>query len=122
MATELRYIFFTWPEVVRAIANHRRKTGKRLPHGTVTLKVANRSGDVGVELVVTADLGGETTLDIEERELGAALVMYCIDTAIPLPVAKSSKSIRAFDDTIAMVVARGAPLRDMEELVERVSV
>jgi hypothetical protein len=45
--------------VVRAIANHRRKTGTRLPHGTVTLKVANKPGDVGIELVVTADLGGE---------------------------------------------------------------
>ncbi len=100
---ELRCLVFTEQEVVKAVLDRRRRMKESLPTGTVS-KVAHNEGD-GVDTVftVTADDGTTEELLLPETEVAAALVAYCMNRRIPLPVA-SDKMLYIINGALTLMI------------------
>lgn len=115
MPTEIRHILFSPAEMVVAVSDFSRRTGKPLPPGSVVGCRINSAVEDGVELVrfslsiASAAAAGNVC---EQREvtsggsnLAAALILFCRDRRIPLP-SDADKSLRRFGDQVALVVTR----------------
>lgn len=120
MAQELRYIFFNWSEIIKAVADYRKKSGQPLPPGTVVRRALRRTPVIEIDIIVAGDSGGEWKVTCNAKELGAALIMHCIDSAVPLPIAKASKSLRLVGQELALVIAMGGSVEELESNLESV--
>lgn len=109
MAEELRYIFFNWSEIVRAIADHRRRNENPLPPGTIVKRELNKDPQVKMNLVIEGDTHGTTNLEFDAAELAAALIRFCLDSSVPLPVRNANKSLQVLGKKLALVVCIGKP-------------
>ena len=100
---ELRCLVFTDQEVVKAVLDRRRRMREPLPSGTVGT-VSYRSNQ-GVETVVqvTGDAGEDRTMVLQEAEVAAALVAYCMGRKIPLPV-DSDKMLHVINDGLTLMI------------------
>jgi hypothetical protein len=84
---EYRQIVFAPTEVLLAIREHRKRLRNPLPPGSITRFEIGGEPTVGTELEITDDKTGDRqVIRIEGEALAAALILYCIDHKIPMPV------------------------------------
>ncbi len=109
MPTEMRHIVFTPNEVLRSITQYRVRRREPLPRGTVSgLKIEERPS---IRVVVSIKGDSSThaqQVEFQGAELAAALVMYCIDSKIPLPATGAKKTLRVFDEQLGLEVEIGS--------------
>ena len=121
MPTEVRHILFRPAEVIQAVREYCRRSGRPLPTGSV-LSCAVENGAAGgaiqFRIKVALDAAGgviypkpreieQQDLVIESPNLTAALILYCNARHVPLP-AKADKSLQRFGEQIGLVVNIGA--------------
>jgi len=100
---ELRCLVFTEQEVVKAVLDRRRRMRETLPTGTV-LKVTYADGDsVETTFGITGDDGSSQDMVLPETEVAAALVAYCMNRRIPLPVA-SDKMLYIINGALTLMI------------------
>ena len=115
MATEIRTIIFTQEEVLRSVTAFRKLKSKPLPPGTVFKYSLHGNPTIHLGLAIAVD--GEERLesvDITGKELGAALVMFCIENKIPLPARNATKSLRVFGKNLSLVISINATQQQLE--------
>lgn len=100
---ELRCLVFTDQEVAKAVLDRRRRMREPLPQGAVG-KVAYRDEN-GIEttIQVTGDAGDDHSMVLGEAEVAAALVAYCMNRRIPLPV-ESDKMLYLINDSLTLMI------------------
>lgn len=104
MPSELRNIFFSALEVLAAIKEHRRRIRKPLPTGTIVRFEISEKDPISVIIEITDDeTGGRNNYKIGAEALGAALILFCIDHKIPMPV-EAHKSLRREGGGVCLVV------------------
>ncbi len=105
MATEIRQILFNDGELVRAVSDFRKKRGGALPAGQIRSIALRDRPQIGVDLTISPDRDAPgVSVSLEGDELGAALVMYCINANIPLPATGVTKTLAMIDGRIALVI------------------
>jgi hypothetical protein len=122
MPTELRHLLFQPAEVLDAVREYHRRFSTPLPAGRVMqcgldeaeaaagrtcfrIVLATPSTKVAAPGKPAEDTRREIV--IEGHVLAAALILYCRDRRIPLPVA-ASKQLRHFGDQVCLVTTLGA--------------
>lgn len=106
MPTEFRHIIFSHEETLTAIVEYRKRTSDPLPSGNVVKFVAIGDPDIRVEMVIDPDqLRGQRRVVISRDDLATALIMYCIDHHIPMPV-KSTKFLQLFGALVGLVITK----------------
>jgi hypothetical protein len=84
---EYRQIVFASTEVLLAIREHRKRMRTPLPPGSITRFEIGREPAVGADLEIADDkTGSRQVIRVEGEALAAALILYCIDHKIPMPV------------------------------------
>jgi len=114
--SELRHITFRPVEIVVAVREYRRRMRRPLPSGF--LRAFRIDGDVGGEgpLQATFEISPDGSAQrqvvaLNEAELAAALILFCIDRKIPLP-ASGSKGLRRSSDGVTLVVTVNPKFED----------
>ena len=106
MPSEIRSIIFSREELVTALTEFAKRKGRPLPPGSVfKCKV---SAEPGVEVALAIAVDGEDRLEhvtFTAKDLGAALVFYCIQHEIPLPARGATKGLRVYGDSLALIVS-----------------
>lgn len=104
MAKEYRQIVFQPREVVRAIVDYRRWRKDPLPEGKFT-RFEMRADPLHADLGVTPEgAEAERTFTIQQDEIASALILFCINSKIPIP-AKSKKDVKYVGDQLALTIA-----------------
>ena len=99
---ELRCLVFTDQEVAKAVLD-RRRMREPLPQGTIG-KITYKDGDgITTTIQVTGDEGDDQSMVLSEPEVAAALVAYCMNRRIPLPVA-SDKMLHLINDSLTLMI------------------
>jgi hypothetical protein len=84
---EYRQIVFASTEVLLAIREHRKRMRNPLPPGSITRFEIGGEPAVGAELEIADDkTGSRQVIRVEGEALAAALILYCIDHRILMPV------------------------------------
>jgi hypothetical protein len=84
---EYRQIVFASTEVLMAIREHRKRMRNPLPPGSIARFEISGAPSVGAEVEIADDKTGTREVTrIEGEALAAALILYCIDHKIPMPV------------------------------------
>lgn len=96
---ELRCIVFTNREVLTAITTRRRLRQEGLPDGRVTELVLEKQPQC--RAVLTYEDGAQVI--IEETELLAALLSYCMGRNVPLPV-ESEKALHLIRGRATLII------------------
>ena len=113
---EIRYLLFSPDELIQAVTQLCLRRG-RWPSGS-QLKSTELVGepDVSFRVVLSRDPTGTTSeLTFGAAELGAALVLYCMNRRIPLP-ARVEKSLQVVGRSLALAVSKGLPARPLREV------
>jgi hypothetical protein len=101
---ELRQITFTSTEVMVAIRDHRRRTRNPLPTGTVAGFEMRSDNGIYADMAIADDTTGKkTTIRITDEALAAALIFYCIDHRIPMPV-KATKTLGLIEGDLRLTI------------------
>jgi hypothetical protein len=101
---ELRQITFTSTEVMVAIRDHRRRTRNPLPTGTVAGFEMRSDNGIYADMAIADDATGKkTTIRITDEALAAALIFYCIDHRIPMPV-KATKTLGLIEGELRLTI------------------
>lgn len=119
MPSEVRNIVFNNDEVFRALSHYRARKGEPLPEGELFKFVVESKPKVRVVLAIAIDRSDRMEpFEFSSKEIGAALVMYCITLKIPLPARGAQKALQVTGDSIALVVTIGAPTEQLNEHVK----
>ncbi len=107
MPSEVRHLMFRPPEVAMAVQAYYRQLGQPLPSGHIVgCTVMGDGGAVplAVRLSVHADVGAgrPSQIMIDATTLTSALILYCQQHQIPLPV-RARKSLQRFSDQICLI-------------------
>lgn len=104
---ELRCLVFTDQEVVTAVVDRRRRLRETLPQGTVgkvTYAVdKDENLPIRITIQVTNDDGTDDSMHLDETEVAAALVGFCMNRRIPLPV-DSDKTLYVIKDSLTLMI------------------
>jgi hypothetical protein len=104
LPAELRQITFTSTEVMVAIRDHRRRIRNPLPTGTVTGFEVRADNGVYADMAIADDMTGKrTTIRITDEALAAALIFYCIDHKIPMPV-RATKTLGLIEGELRLTI------------------
>ncbi len=104
MPTEMRQSVFRMVEVVTAVTDYHRRRGIALPIGTVVgVDIVEEDGVHGALLVQGDSV--TTRFDVKAEVLAAALILFCINRKIPLPV-DADKRLQRVGDGVALMVMR----------------
>lgn len=110
MVSETRTIVFTNPEVARAVAAYRRSRNSPLPAGEIVDVTLAASPEIYARgRVVDPHTGHSHEFRLQGAELGAAMIMFCLNEHIPLPASNSSKRLQLFGDSLGLVLHINAP-------------
>ncbi len=110
MPTEFRHIIFSEDETIAAIVEFQRRSGNVLPAGTVAQCVLTAEPDIRVDLEIEPDGESESQWFAFSRDdLATALIMYCIDHRIPMPI-KSTKFLQMFGSSVGLVITKNVSL------------
>ncbi len=116
MPTEIRYIIFTGEELIGALVAYRRRSGAPLPSGDLIRLTLFGEPDIRAELVTGRDRSSVRHRVIAGTdELLTALIMYCSDHRIPLPV-NSSKFVQIMGGNLGLVVTKNATSHQIDKL------
>jgi len=116
LVSELRHILFRPFEVVEAFKEYARRSGTRLPAGSVVSCGPENDGTgtpIRFRIVIAPDLTHDKAappargtphreIAIDSATLAAALILYCRDRRIPLP-ATADKSLQQFGDQVCLL-------------------
>ena len=117
MPTELRHLIFSPAEVLDAVKEFNRRRGTPLPAAGVAQcgpdGMEAEEGTIRFRIVLTSPPAKEAVPDksvkdtqremiIESHVLAAALILYCRDRRIPLPVI-AEKSLQRFGEQVCLV-------------------
>ncbi|WP_245986388.1 hypothetical protein [Azospirillum thermophilum] len=94
---------FTDQEVVHAVIDRRRRMREKLPQGTVGKVTYQIDGGVRTTIQVTNDDGTDESMALGEAEVAAALVSYCMNRKIPLPV-DSDKQLHVINENLTLLI------------------
>lgn len=103
MPIEVRYVMFTQTEVVKAILEFKKRRGEAMPQGSIVKFGMEGTSEPSFIIEIKGDDGIVQTVSVDNKPLTAALVMFCINTKIPLP-AKASKTLKVNGQKLALVV------------------
>ena len=112
MPTELRHIVFSAEEAFTAVKEYRRRRREPLPDGTLERFAIWSNPDIRAEFDIGSD-GQLETVGADRDELATALIMYCIDHRIPIPV-KSSKFLQVFGESPGLVITKNLSFEKIE--------
>ena len=122
MATEIRRITFTNRELIAAILAHCRAGWRDLPPGPVT--VAEVDKEIGVTLSfetfnVQTDAKAVAQFKLDQNEVGAALLRYCMANRVPIPKS-ARKSLQVIGDSVSLMIMIDAPAASLSPPLEPV--
>jgi hypothetical protein len=121
MPTEIRHIIFKREELLTALTEYRARLGLPLaPAPTVTLDIVS-----GPELLITLELRSNDgkkpqQVTFEAEEIGAALIMFCINMKIPLPATSATKKVQMFGDSLGLVILKNLTDHQIEIITKQV--
>ena len=119
MPSEVRTIAFDQDEVVEALTRYRARKGKPIPHGKIYKFVVEQSPKIRVALAIAVN--GEDRLEsvqFNSEEVGAALVMHCIKSKVPLPARGAQKALQVVGGNVCLVVSIGTVSEALSEHVK----
>jgi hypothetical protein len=100
---ELRCIIYGKNELATALKDHRRRAARPLPAGNlVDIKIDSKP-NITVTLSVVDDGGHPHIIPFAGAELAAALIAYCIDQRVPVPVS-AKKSLTLIEGQVALKI------------------
>ena len=111
MPSEIRHILFRPIEVVQAVKEFYKRTGRRLPPGNVVqcnLEGHEKDQEVGVRIHFSPDRasgmaeGACEHVVVAGARLVAALILFCQDRKIPLS-AKCDKLLQLYGDQVCLI-------------------
>lgn len=89
-------------EVLKAIITRAQKSREKLPVGTVELDLIADDPPI-VRLIFTDDYGRREIIERDPVDVATALVGYCIERRIRLPV-NASKFVDIIDGNVALMI------------------
>lgn len=110
MPSEVRQLLFKSREIITAITEYYQRRGIALPNGTAERVMLPESGQVHALLIIATDRGGKVEVEVNTEMLAAALILYCINRKIPLPVESEKRLQRVQEDSVALVVVKRAKI------------
>ena len=105
MPTEMRQIAFQHQEVARALLEYDRRRDNKFPAGNVRTVEIEEDPDIHATVTIEAINGGSTAVKISAETLAAALILFCINHKIPMPV-ESTKRLQKVGDGVALFVVK----------------
>lgn len=118
MPTEFRHIIFTREELLAAIKGYRKRRRDPLPAGSIISFSLEKDPYLHVVLRVAPDSGeGPVRFTVERDELANALIMYCIDYRIPMPV-ESTKFLQIFGGSVGLVITKNVASAEIDSVAE----
>ena len=119
MPTEIRNIIFTTNEVLFAVKDFRQRKKDPLPTGSILACSIYDRPQAHAEIEMACDPDGQKlTIMLENEELAAALILFCINRKIPLP-ASAAKVLQVFDGKLSMVVTINPPERKLRQNIAK---
>lgn len=116
MPTEIRHIIFSSEELFVALKEYRKRRRDPLPTGSVVKFTLEQVPELSVTVRVAPETGGaERVLVANRDELATALIMYCIDNTIPMPV-KSTKFLQVFGGSLGLVITKNLSTEQIEPI------
>jgi hypothetical protein len=106
MTKELRQIMFGPSEIITAITEYHKRRSLPLPHGTALRCYIADEPALSATLFIQTDDSAITELSIDAENLGAALILYCINRKIPLPVEADKRLRKLTDETAALFLSK----------------
>jgi hypothetical protein len=104
LPSELRQIAFNATEVLIAVREHRRRIRNPLPTGSITGFEMRSDEGIYADMTIADDkTGKKATIRINDEALAAALILYCIDHKIPVPV-KATKSLGLSEGELRLII------------------
>jgi hypothetical protein len=100
---ELRCLVFTEAELIHAVVSRRRKIREPLPVGTVQKVTFEQGEELVTTLHMADDYGKDCSLRLGAVEVAAAMVNFCIERKIPLPVA-SNKHLQLLNNSLSLMI------------------
>ena len=118
MPTEFRHIIFSRDELLEAIKGYRKRRRDPLPPGSILNYSIEEEPNLHVLLRVAPDRSDEPVqLVFEKDELVNALIMFCIDQSIPMPI-ESAKFLQLFGKSVGLVITKNVSAARDEVVVE----
>lgn len=122
MPSEIRHILFSSAEVLEAVVQQARRSGRTLPTGSVistevVLSVPGAPVRFRVEVApdrrqaTAPDDGANHILEFQSEDLAVALLAYCRSRAIPIPM-RAEKALHKFGSRLGLVLTIGASADD----------
>jgi len=107
MLGETRTIDFSDATLLAALSAIMRQRGESAPEGEAQIIKSRDAGGRLMVMVIYNDSNGATldSFNFNAREVGAALILYCIQAGIPLPRAHE-KSVEIHGDSVALIVSK----------------
>ena len=106
MPSEVRQLLFKSREVIVAITEYFHRRGLVLPNGTAERVILPEGRHVHALLIIATDRGGKVEVEVNTEMLAAALILFCINRKIPLPVESDKRLQRIQEDSVALVVVK----------------
>ncbi|MDD3445154.1 MAG: hypothetical protein PHS60_07075 [Zavarzinia sp.] len=103
MPTETRILSFTTPEIVAALSDFHMRRRKPIPSGKVLALTFTPPPDIHATIRILPDGAMEPTeITMNSEIVAAALVLYCMNSNIPLP-ARARKHLRLRSEFLELV-------------------
>ena len=107
MPSEVRHLLFRPPEIALAIQSYYRRLGQPLPSGLIVGCTIVGDGEevplaIRLSMYSDGDSGKASQIMVDGTTLTAALIMFCQQNQIPLPV-KAKKSLQRFSDQVCLI-------------------
>ncbi len=107
MPKEIRKLLFSAQEVETAVGVYLDATKAKARSRHITSVALQRGAEVGALVKLTIALpGGRNEIALTTEQLGAALIVYCKKTGVPLPKS-GKKSIERDGSGLAMEISVG---------------
>jgi hypothetical protein len=104
MPAEIRHLVFAEDEVVAALRDYYRRSGQKLPDRTVLHLTIVSDLPPTIKLTTRATRSrSRSEFSVTGEELLSALIFYCHNQQIPLPV-RGSKDVTILNDRLTIVV------------------
>jgi hypothetical protein len=119
---EYRQIVFASTEVLVAIREHRKRMRTPLPTGSITRFEIGGEPAVGADVEIADDkTGSRQVIRVEGEALAAALILFCIDHKIPMPV-DATKRIVLSEKGLTLSISAVKPTRARKPLDHKIHI
>ena len=116
MPTEIRHVIFSSEELFIALKEYRKRRREPLPSGPVVKFTIEQSPELSAVIRIAPENGDPEKVFVSNRdELATALIMYCIDNRVPMPV-KSTKFLQMFGGSLGLVITKNVSPEPVEEI------